>query len=508
MALTASKLYDYTQCPHRVWRDLYGPMSEKSEESNPFVELLWERGIKYEEKVISGLGDFLNLRGVPQKENKKQTLQAMSNGVSLIYQGVIEYDGLLGIPDLLKRQPDSTYVPIEIKSGMGREGTGDDESEDEGKLKKHYAIQLGLYLEVLAGMGFSKNHVGYILDGHGKTVEYNLDQPMGARLRQTFWEYYQQGRDNVKLLQSNEAKNDPALSGICKLCPWYQSCKKWVEKNEDPTGLFYVGRSKRDLLNQELNIRHIGDILLLDPKEILAQKKKDKNFIKGLGEKTLNKIIDRARVLKVKQKPVVYEKIDFPKVSYELFFDIEDDPTQEFVYLHGVYERSKNGERFLDFTAKEVSPKAEAAAWKDFWDYIRSLPQNDFAVYYYSAHEKNTYKRMQKTYPEIISEKELENFFANPNVIDLYTNVVLTKTDWPLSSYSIKAIAQYLGFNWRDETPSGALSIQWFNDYLEKNDPKILERILLYNEDDCKATMVVKDAIQNISDKQYLTFQI
>lgn len=498
MPLTASKLYDYTQCPHRVWRDLYGPMSEIIEEPNPFIQLLWERGIKYEEKVIANLGDFLNLRGLSQKEAKEKTLKALKDGVSLIYQGVIEHDGLLGIPDLLQRQPDGTYVPIEIKSGMGREGA-DDEEGDEGKLKKSYAIQLGLYLDVLQGLNFAKNHIGYVLDGHGQRVEYNLDQPMGVRIKQTFWEFYEQGRNNVKLLQANEAKNEPALSGICKLCPWYLSCKKWVEKNEDPTGLFYVGRSKRDLLSQELGIEHIGDILLLDSKELMTRKKKDKTFIKGLGEKTLNKIIQRAQVLKVGQAPVVYEKIDFPKVSYELFFDIEDDPTQEFVYLHGVYERSKNGERFLDFTAKEISAQAEAKAWSDFWQYIRSLPQNDFAVYYYSAHEKNTYRRMQKSYPEIISETELENFFANPNVIDLYTNVVLTKTDWPLGSYSIKAIALYLGFKWRDESPSGALSIQWFNDYLQKNDPKILERILLYNEDDCKATMVVKDAVEKLS---------
>jgi len=505
MALTASKLYDYTQCPHRVWRDLYGPMSEKNEEPNPFVQLLWERGVRYEEKVLAGLGDILSLKGLSQKDNKEKTLQALNQGVPLIYQGMIEFDGLLGIPDLLKKQPDGTYAPLEIKSGMGYAGV-DEETGEEGKLKKSYAIQLGLYLDVLQNLGFTKKHVGYILDGHGQMIEYDLDQPQGVRTPQTFWQFYLQGRDNVKLLQANEVQNNPALAGICKLCPWYASCKKWVEKTEDPTGLFYVGRTKRDVLLQDLNVRHVGDILLLDIPELLAQKKKDKSFLPGLGDKTLNKIFDRAKVMKVTGKPVVYEKINFPKVSYELFFDIEDDPTQEFVYLHGVYERTTNGERFLDFTAKEISAEAEAKAWQEFWDYIRSLPQADFAVYYYSAHEKSTYRRMQKIYPQVVSETELENFFANPNVIDLYTEVVLKKTDWPLGSYSIKAIAQYLGFKWRDETPSGALSIQWFNDYLEKKDLKILERILLYNEDDCKATMVVKDAIQEISDKQNIPF--
>lgn len=77
--------------------------------------------------------------------------------------------------------------------------------------------------------------------------------------------------------------------------------------------------------------------------------------------------------------------------------------------------------------------------------------------------------------------------------------VVLKNTDWPVGSYSLKALAQYLGFSWRDKTPSGALSIQWFNDYIQTKDESILNRILLYNEDDCRATMVLKDGIVKLS---------
>lgn len=73
------------------------------------------------------------------------------------------------------------------------------------------------------------------------------------------------------------------------------------------------------------------------------------------------------------------------------------------------------------------------------------------------------------------------------------SDVILRFTDWPLMSYSLKDIAQYLNFNWRDKSPSGAMSIEWFNKYLETKDKKDMERILLYNEDDCKATMIIKD---------------
>jgi len=282
-----------------------------------------------------------------------------------------------------------------------------------------------------------------------------------------------------------------------------RSLKKWVEENDDLTGLFYVGRSKRDVLNEDLGISKIDEILSVDLDELLEKKKKDKSFLKGFGQKTLEKIISRANIFINVKHPIVYNRVDLPKVSYELFFDIEDDPTQEFVYLHGVYERSSKGERFLDFTAKSLTLDAERSAWAKFWEYINSLPQDDFSVYYYSPHEKSTYKRMQKKYPDIISKDNVEKFFENPSVIDLY-QIVLKNTDWPVGSYSLKTLAQYCGFSWRDETPSGALSIQWFNEYIEKKDEKILERILLYNEDDCKATMVLKDKIQKLSQSKFL----
>jgi uncharacterized protein len=211
----------------------------------------------------------------------------------------------------------------------------------------------------------------------------------------------------------------------------------------------------------------------------------------------IEEILRRAEVLVKTQKPVVYTKIEFPKVKYELYFDIEDDPTQEFVYMHGVYVKGPAGEEYKDFTATEMSAESEKRAWQEFWNFIHSLPRDDYAVYYYSHHEKTTYRRMQKLYPDVISEAELELFFDHPNVIDLY-DIVRRHTDWPVSSYSLKDLAQYLGFNWQDETPSGALSIQWFNDFTETGDQNILTRLLTYNEDDCKATMVLKQGIERL----------
>lgn len=495
--ITASKLYDYIQCPHRIWRDIYGPQEEKIQETNPFVELLWEKGFKHEEKIVSKLGDFLNLKEGSIDERFEKTIEAMKNKIPLIYQGVLKHENLLGITDLLKKLPDNTYMPIDIKSGMGFEEK--DEEDEEGKQKKHYSVQLCLYNDLLKKLGFATHNKGRIIDIHGDEVEYDLISSMGVMTKETWWEFYERIKNQVDLLMKNRDKNKPALGSICKLCPWYHSCKKWCEDKKDLTNVFCLGRNNRDRINADLLIENIDEFLNIGVEKVMKQKEVEKkagnsDFLYRIGNNSLLKSIKRAKILYQTKKPVSYKPIIFPQVNYELFFDIEDDPTQEFVYLHGVYERNGKKERFIDFTATEISDEAEKTAWQRFWEYIDSLPQDDFSVYYYSHHEKTTYKKLQKRYSDVISLEKVEAFFENPNVIDLY-KIIQKQTDWPVGSYSLKSLATYLGFSWRDETPSGALSIQWFNKYLENQDKSILKRILEYNEDDCKATMILKDEL-------------
>ena len=163
------------------------------------------------------------------------------------------------------------------------------------------------------------------------------------------------------------------------------------------TQLYRSGRKVRDTLSMDLGFSSVNDMMYISTADLLSRKKSDKAFLHGIGQKTLESLKFRANLFENKLKPVIQPMV-FPKVSYELFFDIEDDPTQDFVYMHGVYERTKDGEQFIDFTAKEISPAEEKLTWSNFWDYIKSLPHNDCSVYYYSHHEKTTYLKLQKKY--------------------------------------------------------------------------------------------------------------
>jgi predicted RecB family nuclease len=63
----------------------------------------------------------------------------------------------------------------------------------------------------------------------------------------------------------------------------------------------------------------------------------------------------------------------------------------------------------------------------------------------------------------------------------------------------MKTLAKYLGFSWRDTDPSGAASIEWFNQWIETGDRTVKRRILDYNEDDCRAMQVLVDSLRGLA---------
>ena len=82
--------------------------------------------------------------------------------------------------------------------------------------------------------------------------------------------------------------------------------------------------------------------------------------------------------------------------------------------------------------------------------------------------------------------------------LDLYLDVVRSKSEWPTNDYSIKTLGTYLDFKWRDKEPSGAASIDWYHHWVETGDTITRQRILDYNEDDCIAMRVLLDAVQDL----------
>jgi len=491
--INASTLYNYVQCPRRVQLDFFGDPSKKDRVS-AFVELLWERGNTFERETMEKLDvPFADLRSLEPREKERQTLRLMRLGEKIIYGGRIRTDTLVGEPDLLV-QKGSGYVAGDIKSGAGIEGM--DDASDDGKLKRHYAVQLALYTDVLGQVGFlSRDRFPFIWDVHGQEVDYDLNTPLSKRDGRSLWDLYQECLDAVIGIKNREQEPLAALCAVCKLCHWRSLCRVQLKGDDDLTLIPELGRAKRDVMYPYLKTVH--DLAQADLTGIVRGRK---TIFPRISANTIRRFQERARLLTTPDaKPYLKEAIEFPDADIELFYDVETDPMRDCCYLHGFIERKKsswNRETYHAFVADQPNLEQERDAFARAMDFIKK--RRPFALYYYSHYERTTLRRLRERFPDIASEAEIEGLFSSAWAIDLYSDVVRKSTEWPTNDFSIKTLATHLGFKWRDKEPSRAASIEWYHRWIETGDTDLRQRILDYNEDDCIAMRVLLDGLRTM----------
>lgn len=486
--ISAAQLYDFVHCPHKVSMDAFGD-PDKRDVISPFVELLWEQGVVHEATIAAKLKITANLRLTQSADRESETLAAMIRREPLIYGGCLTAADLVGEPDLLE-WTELGYVAGDIKSGSGFEG-----DESDGKLKKHYAFQLAHYVAILEQLGFGHpTRTAYVIDREGKRVPYALMDPQGIRNAETWWDSYQRALSAIRAILNQSDTSTPALSAACKLCHWHSQCRDVLVSTNDLTLIAELGRAKRDVVSGV--IPTIQALAQCNPDSYIQKKK---TVFRGIGPDTLSKFRARAQLLTVPgSAPYLKKPVNLPIRQKEVYFDIEADPMRGVVYLHGFVERifgQPVTANFIPHFADGNESKHEEAAFQSAWNYLKARIQ-DSTIYYYSKYERTEYKKLAERYPAVCSVDDVEALFALPVMVDLYFDVVKEATEWPLYDQSIKTIAQYLEFQWRDTDPSGAASIEWYNRWIETGDPAIKQRILDYNEDDCLATGVVVDRIR------------
>ena len=289
------------------------------------------------------------------------------------------------------------------------------------------------------------------------------------------------------------AVTSSVLTGAQELQP------RWLRvlrAEDDLTLIPVLGRAIRDVMAPTLPT--VAALAAINPDGLIT---KGKTPFKGVGEDRLRTFHARAVLLTDPQaKPYLKAPISLPVSEVEFFFDIEVDPLRDFTYLHGVVERrggDNANERFIAFFADEETPEAERDAFSKSVAHLNSVPSA--TIWYYSKYERTLYRKLQGRYPDVCSAEAIEELFDPASAVDLYNDVVTKATEWPTNDQSIKTLAKYLGFTWRDDNPSGAASIEWFDQWVRTRDPQVRKRILDYNEDDCRATRVLLDGIRAMS---------
>ena len=460
--LYADHFYKFFQCPHWIWYDIYGDAT-KRKTTPPIIDLIYKGKMASADEKLREHKKFEEIKPELYRDIEEAflaTLELMKQGKN-IYHGALMSEDWAGIPDLLEARPGKSdlgnwyYVVYDVQSSL-----------DLGDEYKFQLIFYSLMLERLQGV---RPKEAYVIDPQGNERSFRIDE---------FIDQFHLTRLQIEKILDGE-KPAPFLKSGCKRTPWYSLCLSETQGCNDVSLVFKMSQSDQRRL-YGIGIRTVSDMANADVNE-LQNKLEDWSFDK------LVRFNNQAKVL-VSNQPLILRKPNFPEVEHEIYFDIESDPTRDVDYLLGYCIKSKGRSEYKYFLAKDKSE--EEKVWRMFLDFLAKL--ENFVIYHYAYYERAVFDRLAIRYgaPTVLMEKFREN------TIDLYEKMVETAV-LPLYFYSLKDVAGYLGYKWDDPGAGGAESVVWYNNWLDKNDPEIMKKILKYNEDDVRATLLIKEWLVN-----------
>ncbi len=459
--LRAEHFYKFFQCPHWIWYDIYGDARHKKQ-IPPLLEIIHQGKIVDGERVLKNHKKFEEVKPELFRDLDEAflaTLEMMKQGKN-IYHGVLMSENWVGMPDLLEARPGKSkfgnweYVVYDAQNSL--------ELRDENK------FQLIFYSLILERLQGTRPKEAYAIDPQGNERSFLVED---------FVDQFHLTRIQIEKILNGE-KPSPFLKSGCKRTPWYSLCLEETKGCNDVSLVYKLSQADQRRL-YDIGIHTVEDMAKADVDDLQA-KLEDWPFDK------LVRFNNQAKAL-VSNEPMIIRKPEFPEVRYEVYFDIESDPTRDTDYLLGFLVKDTAGTtepEYKYFFAKNKEEEPEM--WKKFLDFLVTL--EDFVIYHYAFYERQVFDRLVLRYgaPTTLVHKFKEN------TIDLHLKVV-ESVILPLYFYSLKDVAKYFGYVWNTSDAGGAESVVWFSEWLDKGDSDILKKILKYNEDDVRATLLIKE---------------
>ncbi len=421
-----------------------------------------EDGLKHEADVVAKLFQNIEARRAPETKDAKadfeETLKLMKEGVALIYQGTLTDGDWTGRPDLLERHDGESalgswhYVPVDVKSSH--------------ELQKYQKLQLTFYSKLLERIQGRFPARPAILNIDGDRMEFEAAD-MLREFEETVVE--------LDRIRAGE-RPDPVLRKDCfDTGPWGAACERFARSQNDIALLYNVDVRKLRAL-RSVGVRTLEDAAEMDPFAM-------EGSAPGLRLHGLEVCKLQAKSL-LHNQVTVREPVTLPSDGLEIHFDIESDLPNDVDYLYGFLIRESTGDRYRSFVAESL--EGEGDMWRSFLEWIETLPEI-FTVYHFGIYEKTRLSVLEKRYS---GSPALERF--RRAMVDL-RQVTASSIVFPIYFYGLKTVAPFLGFSWKGTVKGGSQSIDVFERFLETKDRALLEGIIAYNEEDVRATAVLKD---------------
>lgn len=469
----AGKFFLLLKDPFGLWCTYHAPKEEAVKEDNLYEDLRskTDRDIR-DIWIHDHCSTTIIINAPSEKERFKQTLQAMEQGVEGII-GANLWDlsrsiGCYGGVNLLKKVPQGQsvfgayhYQIVQLKRA--------------GSMKEHYAMQTALLSSIL-------NKIQNYQEPKALFIFKNKEQILDcARLQ----EKVEKHLSDWQAIKEGSAVPEASKPPKAALSPWRVYANKYVFDKKDLVLLPHLNSAQRAILRQN-NINTYENVFsagLERIKELLFDPDHKSNIAEDVYYHALAYHLN---------KPILRQKglFPLPVKQRNLYFDFETTETftkdsRSFVYLIGVWDKELG--KFVSFVAK--SEDEEEKIFKQFADYMGD-PKNA-ALYHWTEYEVKKMKELCSKYPAI--SEDLQKLISA--CIDL--KVVMEKAFYfPSPSLSLKAAAPTFGFKWRQDDCGAMDSMVYFTKWLKEGDENLLNKVLMYNEDDCRAMLYIEDFLK------------
>lgn len=462
----ASRMFTLLEDPFFIWCSFHAPREEAVPEYNRYenLKIRTDRSAR-DEWIKQEFPSVFFVTAHTDTERFKNTLAAMARGEKAIANAALWNlaDNIYGSINLLVRCEDA-------QSRFGNYYYKIFQFKRAHDLKEHYALQVcltNLILGQIQDYTPAKMHV--FLKGQTQEVLYS-EHVQRLREELVFWKNIKQG------LAKPEAHKPPKAAAA----PWRVYANKLMAQTKDLVMLPHLNTEMRQCLK----------INGLFTTEDVARASLEK--LQGiLEEPYATETYYNARAY-LYNKPIWRKPGEFPPPAkqYNLYFDFEATETftrenKSFVYLIGIWDKEQN--KYVSFVAK--TPEEEIAIFEQFYNYIRDFKHT--ALYHWTDYEVRKMHKLAEKFPDHAAHLN--------QLIALCFDLKVAVNDsfyLPAPSFSLKAAAPAFGFHWRQDDCGAMDSMVYFVNWLKTGDDNLLKKILIYNEDDCKAMLVLEEALK------------
>ncbi|OYV64430.1 MAG: hypothetical protein B7X07_06410 [Actinobacteria bacterium 21-64-8] len=303
----------------------------------------------------------------------------------------------------------------------------------------------------------------------------------------------------------------------CLECPYASHCERELDLLDDVSLVRFTNQEQQSIL-REHGVSTRRELAQLNPTLVRTSRTRPPvdtpsvTTIEAALAKSFDKLdelIYRARAHRWNQplRIVDAERMGCARADVEVDVDMESYDNATYLWGATVHVRQAVDGITAGYFAfaewGELNRDSEAANFARFWRWLSELQVRcdqtgqTFAAYCFWAQAEDGAMNRAVHHPlnDGPTMADLEFFrHATPSRwIDLHDVAKRqVQTEGPLG---LKVLARAAGFTWRDENPSGEASMLWYEIARSDRDDAnhFRQRLLDYNEDDCRATRALRD---------------